>query len=434
MDKEKIMYNLNVYKNTVEEVLKIVNTYIKSNDKILVGGMAIDMALRKIGKKLYEDDKLPDYDFISADFFKNAYELGNILSLKYNNVSVINAFHASTMRVRVEYQEAADITYVPLKLYEKIPTLDYKGFKIVHPHYQFIDQHRALSTPFENPPNETFKGRWKKDIERHDLLYKNYPVEFKNSDVTCLNYDFNYKNHSEFMLEGYVALAYWIQQAINDGYKLKNCNLSKLSIDINKVSVKCVVPYFTCVTDDYKEFEKYKDVNYINATLDKINRRLQVSYNNNLMEVIDNKGEMKSSYKVNDNIHISNLQGVMCYLLSKAIFEKQKYGFDAYWICHDILYWASNNYKDDCEKYKKYLPTLEVYGNTNVYNSILLTKYRIQAHLDNIEIERPTPRNAYLSKGSKVKDSYFNFDIASSEVYSIDGEKRKVPFKDFSEI
>ena len=40
-----------------------------------------------------------------------------------------------------------------------------------------IDQHRALSLPYENPPWEVVMHRWKKDAKRYDLLYSIYPLK-----------------------------------------------------------------------------------------------------------------------------------------------------------------------------------------------------------------------------------------------------------------
>ena len=177
-DPEVILFNHNFQKDTLDKALDYVKDYIKKHKLILVGGQAIDYALRKKKSKLYDDNHLVDLDFYSSYHVKDAYDIGEALSDMFpdGNVSVINALHTSTMRVRINFQEVADITYVPEVLYKKLPTIMYDGYRIIHPHYQMIDQHRSLSLPFENPPFETALHRWKKDIVRYHLLKKFYPI------------------------------------------------------------------------------------------------------------------------------------------------------------------------------------------------------------------------------------------------------------------
>ena len=136
--------------------------------------MSIDFALKlKQHDGIYKDDILPDYDFYSHQHFKDAYDLAQWLNrLGFKNISVINAMHPSTMKVRINFITIADITYIPKVILDNIPFLKYKGFHIVHPHYQMIDQHRSLSYPYENAPRETIMNRMKKDMKRYDLLYE----------------------------------------------------------------------------------------------------------------------------------------------------------------------------------------------------------------------------------------------------------------------
>ena len=96
-----IIFNTDSDKNMVLKALEIVKLFIIKNKRILVGGMSIDLALRKKGKQLYPDNTLPDYDFFSPEFHRDAYNIACELSgAGLNNISVINAYHASTMRVR----------------------------------------------------------------------------------------------------------------------------------------------------------------------------------------------------------------------------------------------------------------------------------------------------------------------------------------------
>lgn len=168
--------------------LGLVKKYVVKHKLLIVGGMAIDFALRLKGEKLYEDDVLPDYDFYSPNYNTDAYHIAEKLKKAgLDNVSVINANHISTMRVRVNYTVVADVTYIPKPIYDNLPFIVYRDIRIIHPHYQMIDQHRALSYPYENPPWEVITHRWKKDAARYDLLYEYYPL--KDKTFTSLNKD-----------------------------------------------------------------------------------------------------------------------------------------------------------------------------------------------------------------------------------------------------
>ena len=159
------------------KALEITKEFILSKGLIMTGGMAIDMALRLKGNRLYSDSKQVDYDLYSTDNINDAYELGSILCKhEYKNVSCINAIHLKTMAVRVDFINIADFTYCPSEVLKRIPILVYNKFKIVHPHWQMIDQHSALSFPYTNPGREVIFQRWSKDMTRYDLLYKHYPV------------------------------------------------------------------------------------------------------------------------------------------------------------------------------------------------------------------------------------------------------------------
>ena len=206
--------------------LALVKKYVSENKLIIVGGMAIDFSLKLKGSKLYADDVLPDYDFYSPKHHFDAYKIAELLyKAGLRNISVINANHTSTMRVRVNYVVVADVTYMPQSIYDIIPTLEYRSLHIIHPHYQMIDQHRSLSLPYENPPWEVIIHRWKKDATRYDLLYDFYPLHEKIFDTTKSNIQIGdeikissalYGNQC---MGGFVSLLYWNYLACKLGFK-----------------------------------------------------------------------------------------------------------------------------------------------------------------------------------------------------------------------
>jgi hypothetical protein len=191
--------------DTIIKALGIVRQFIVDNNLILVGGMAIDYSLKLKGDFIYGDNQLPDYDFYSMTHVEHAYELSTILcNSGFKNISCIQAAHITTMRVRIDFEVVADITFCPKPIFDKVPILLYDKFRIVHPHYQMMDQHISLSLPFQDPGFEVIFNRWKKDLIRYDKLYQYYPIVAVMSDImsadTGLTIDIEDKNKSKYIV------------------------------------------------------------------------------------------------------------------------------------------------------------------------------------------------------------------------------------------
>ena len=157
-----------------------VKEFIIRHGLIIYGGTAIDMALRLKGDKIYPDDslKVPDLDFYSPDNVEHSYQLADIL-YKKGHVEAKSTVgqHTETMHVDViDNHYVADLSYRPRAVFDRLPTLEYDGMKIIHPDFQRIDVHSSLAFPYDNPPREVVFERWKKDLERFNLLIKYYPI------------------------------------------------------------------------------------------------------------------------------------------------------------------------------------------------------------------------------------------------------------------
>ena len=116
---------------TINEALEVVREFIIERRRIMVGGMMMDMALKLKGDQIYGPDVLPDYDFYSPNHYRDAYDLGEILCKNgFKKISVIPARHVTTMKVRIDFEVVADITYCPTVLYDLLPTIMYNKFII----------------------------------------------------------------------------------------------------------------------------------------------------------------------------------------------------------------------------------------------------------------------------------------------------------------
>jgi hypothetical protein len=426
-DSKTIIFEHDFQKKILSEALDTVKQFIITKKRILTGGMAIDMALRNKGGKLYEDNEVPDYDFFSPEFHIDAYNLGIELSKKFSGVSVIRALHVSTMKVRINFAVVADISYMPTAVYDKIPTLMYKGFRIVHPHYQMIDQHISLSRPFENPPMETVMARWKKDIQRYDMLVDNYPldvIELKEF-TDDVQYEISIDTLKDHCVNGYVAALYWIKKAESDGYDLSRKNLSDIVGTFNMESILTVempgdVP-FTIYTDDFNKIcgdLKITEKKYYSPFLDKLPRHIEGKVDDHTYEIFDNRGKLISAHF--DQCWFSNIQTVMCYLLTKYIMDNLERHLFLYLELQSILFWAANKYGSD-GKYDKYLPTVEVYGRYNWSESYMISLEDILVLFKFMDRKTITPKNLYPEPGKPLNESVFEFNPEETHIYKFDG-------------
>lgn len=163
----------------INRALEWIGNFIKTNNYILYGGMAIDLSLKfKNHEGIYTKDMLPDYDFMCVDFYNvSIYIADELNKLGFTKVNAINALHLTSRRVRINSTAIADITYVPKNILDSIPTVITEGgFRVVHPDYQRIDMLRSFSTILCYPPIETLNHRTKKDVARFRLLSTFYDI------------------------------------------------------------------------------------------------------------------------------------------------------------------------------------------------------------------------------------------------------------------
>lgn len=204
--------------NDITRTTEIVKEYIRSHPVVIYGGTAIDMFLRLKGDKIYPDEMLAaaDLDFLSGDSVGDAYFLAKkFFDMGYKEARAIRAIFPTTMKVDIGGNHwLADCSYVPQEICKNIiahHSLEFDGMKIVHPDLQRIDLHSALAFPYDNPPREVMFDRWKKDIERFNLLNKHYPVEQGEIELKMSRQKWPMKIR-ELVLSGWAAYAIYRQQ------------------------------------------------------------------------------------------------------------------------------------------------------------------------------------------------------------------------------
>jgi len=386
----------------LQECYKIVESFIKQNNRILVGGMAIDFALKEKGSFLYSKNKI-DYDFISPEYHIDAYNLGNQLAKKFDGISVIGALHASTMRVRYKFMPVADITYVPYELYKKIDTVEFAGFRSVHPNFQMIDQMRSIVYMAENPPRESFFGdRIKKDIKRFCMLGEFYPL-FKKSNSKIIQRKIPLAYLQGNCLGGLPALAYW-DKKLSLGLGL--------NLDIHKSEILVDIPEDAKITIISDSPEKLLDLikpqekKKYTAILDKLQERIEFNVDGTEYEILDSHTSLLLSDKTED-FNVLHLYGVFMYMLVYKAFISE-------------LSFTGNLFElilADHKSKVSYLPTApHFYGSNNWSETYILALKK------NIAGSRALlPRNAYPEKNKLVALDAYNFDPTKSEILQKDG-------------
>lgn len=179
-DLEVVAQRLDIDNEVVDRALKVVRQFISDKGLILYGGLAIDYTLRLKGGHIYPEGERPDYDMLSPNNVEHAYELADILTgMGFPAVQAIPALHVQTMKVRVNIVVVADISFVPEGLFKALPSVEYSDgppIRVIHPHWQFMDQHLAFCFPFRDPPREPVFHRFKKDLKRFNMLQSKYPL------------------------------------------------------------------------------------------------------------------------------------------------------------------------------------------------------------------------------------------------------------------
>lgn len=412
----------NPEKQRLDRIYEIVRRYIIDNKLILVGGMAMHYALVSRNSKLYEME-LIDYDFISEKFSDDAYKIADMIYSEFKklerSVQVINGMHTSTMRVRFNIHVVADCTYMPAAILSKIPTFDYFGIRICEMFYQIIDQHLALSRPYEGAPLHNVTGkRWKNDIGRYALIMdkcsivkelRQYMEQNKDTpahESKMIEREIDFKNFKGHCLSGFIACAYWLNKADSSyGFKLDSGKLTYLTPEDSYVSL---------YSDDIKAFlSKCKDakLKYFNAFVDKLPRKVLAEEKEKTYEIFDNLHYYTAAHEIEKTgVYVIGIQSVAVYMLIKAIFEGDLNALSAYDSISKLMLQSISDESD------KFLYELTYYGKSNMAKSLQLNIRRQCAMMKRVPLKIQIPPH-YVPGQGKIP----LFDPATSDEYQFDG-------------
>lgn len=424
--------------NDINKMLDVIREFITKNNLIVYGGTALDMALRMHGDKIYPDELPSDLDFYSAENIKHAYEIADILfKLGYNDTRTIMAAHIHTMRVDLDLDHyIADISYQPKEVFDIISTLKYQNMRIVHPFYQRIDQHSALSYPYDNPPKEVIFARWRTDIKRFNLSSKYYkfPAEYDNKIKKLTLQREQFPIWKKIVYSGFAAYAliYYHFDLLTSSLLTSNLLTNNLQSSLQKGQNNKIIRADIIITDNLISFETLNntaevihfDVLKCSEELKLTDIKLYEPFGSLIPEkvtgyltetkkitIVGNKHRLISVNSIQINgykLRMLNVQPLLKYFL--ALFyinvktDKQlantylEYYFSLIEMINVIekLIIDKEISIDDINGSPLFL-SIETYGSDNVSLSTEVQLGRLYAEIDNKELE-PLPINYYPAR------------------------------------
>jgi len=397
----------------LEKALVNVEKFIKTKSRILYGGMSIDFALKAAGKPgIYSDSTIPDYDFMSPNMYKDSIELADIMHKdEFPNVSSINAMHVTSRRVRINYVPVADITYIPQSLYDKVPTLKYNGLRVVHPDFQRIDMHRALSYPFEGAPMEVIQFRTRKDIQRFKLLNDAYPITLSRcKKFTAKPIEVKWEMFENAVIGDTAAYAFMRSALVNVSTTLKlntptlkdtfdpELEITPKHIRFKSLENRC------CIITELLENKKLPNAKFFNRLLDDyIPKRAEVKQGDTIYEYHDSKGKLLPACQLiemvsninktaphwgksipSKSIWISGIQNVLLHFLARYWMNDDDKWLWMYWSGCELVKIAeivAQKLSDDSLIQTPFFLMTQTYGSYNWTYTYIVTSRRLQTQI-----------------------------------------------------
>ncbi len=167
----------------VQDMIQIVEDFIQKKNLICYGGVAIDALLPEQDKIYNKDIELSDYDFFTPNALEDAKELADLyVERGYTEVEAKAGSHQGTFKVFCNFLGVADLTYIPKELFEAIKkdSVRIKGILYCPPNFLKMSMYLELSRPAGQI------DRFEKVFKRLTLLNKYYPLTSTN----CIQIDY----------------------------------------------------------------------------------------------------------------------------------------------------------------------------------------------------------------------------------------------------
>jgi hypothetical protein len=175
VDAEKVLKNPNFNK-----MLSILTNFIRRKKLVCYGGIAINAVLPDEDKIYSTETDIPDYDFFSSNALDDAKELADIYYKEgFQNIEAKSGVHVGTFKLFVDYVAMADISYMPVPLFNMLQkqAVNVDGILYTDPNYLKM----AMALELSNSAGDV--TRWEKVFKRYKLIEKYYPFKTKCNDV-----------------------------------------------------------------------------------------------------------------------------------------------------------------------------------------------------------------------------------------------------------
>jgi len=182
----------------VQQIIKIVENFIKKKNLICYGGTAINNILPKEDQFYNKDVEIPDYDFFTTNALEDAKELSDIYFKEgFTDVEAKSGQHHGTFKVYVNYMPIADLTSIPKEIYNalKKESIRVAGILYAPPNFLRMSMYLELSRPAGDI------SRWEKVLKRLTILNKHYPIVSINCDDVDFQRKMEDKTHEEEIYE-----------------------------------------------------------------------------------------------------------------------------------------------------------------------------------------------------------------------------------------
>lgn len=163
----------------IENIVSIVESFIKKKGLICYGGTAINNILPKKDQFYDKNVNIPDYDIYSSNPLDDSKELADIYAKKgYSNIEVRTSIHEGTYKVSVIFISIVDITYMDPTTFDlmKKDAVVLNDITYAPVNYLRMSMYKELSRPNGDI------SRWEKVFKRLNLLNNNYPMKNKICD------------------------------------------------------------------------------------------------------------------------------------------------------------------------------------------------------------------------------------------------------------
>ena len=282
--------------NEYKKVMNIIKEYIKDKKRIIYGGYAWNKLIEIKNKKdkFYNDRDRPDIEFYSPypiDDLKNICDILHKKGFKY--VTGSQAQHEETYSIFSNFENVADISYMPLNIFKKVKNIKIDDLLIIHPNIIIIDILRQINDPL------TSYWRIEKAFNRMILLFKHYSIDV-NSNLKKIKINKNTEDvlnyirkviisESKLLVFGYYAYQYFIYKSTNQKMDLYVPYYDVISNNFED-DVKRI---FKKLTDKFKNISKKEFYKFFQFS----SRKISILFEGKIVLNIYNNNDICIPYK-----------------------------------------------------------------------------------------------------------------------------------------